>query len=104
MKWTFEILGLKIEIIKESELNINGASSERLVNICKNIGAETYVSGIGGLNYITEELFVKNSISLEYQNFIHPIYKQNLSNNFIPNLSVIDILSNVGTKALSMLR
>ena len=104
LKWTFEILGLKIEIIKESELNINGASSERLVNICKNIGAETYVSGVGGLNYITEELFVKNSISLEYQNFIHPIYKQNLSNNFIPNLSVIDILSNVGTKALSMLR
>ena len=53
-------LGLKIQIIKESELNINGNSTERLVNVCKELGAETYVSGVGGKEYMNEKLFQKN--------------------------------------------
>ena len=35
-------------LVKESELNVNGESSEKLVNICKKLGAKTYVSGPGG--------------------------------------------------------
>ena len=97
-------LDIKIEVIKESELNINGNSTERLVNISKKIGAETYVSGIGGKEYMNEKMFETNNIKIEYQNFKCPIYKQVFNSEFIPNLSIIDLLFNIGPKSLSKLK
>ena len=96
-------LGLKIQIIKESELNINGNSTERLVNVCKELGAETYVSGVGGKEYMNEKLFQKNNIKIEYQKFQCPTYTQIFSGDFIPNLSIIDLLFNNGSKSLPIL-
>ena len=97
-------LNIKIEVIKESELNIKGNSTERLVNISKEIGAETYVSGIGGKEYMNEKMFETNNIKIEYQNFKCPIYKQVFNSEFIPNLSIIDLLFNIGPKSLSKLK
>ena len=97
-------LDIKIEVIKESELNINGNSTERLVNISKKIGAETYVSGIGGKEYMNEKMFETNNIKIEYQNFKCPIYKQVFNSEFIPNLSIIDLLFNIGPESLSKLK
>ena len=97
-------LNIKIEVIKESELNINGNSTDRLVNISKKIGAETYVSGIGGKEYMNEKMFETNNIKIEYQNFKCPIYKQVFNSEFIPNLSIIDLLFNIGPKSLSKLK
>jgi len=96
-------LGLKIQIIKESELNINGNSTERLVNVCKELGAETYVSGVGGKEYMNEKLFQKNNIKIEYQKFQCPTYTQIFGGDFIPDLSIIDLLFNNGPKSLSIL-
>ncbi len=96
-------LGLKIQIIKESELNINGNSTERLVNVCKELGAETYVSGVGGKEYMNEKLFQKNNIKIEYQKFQCPTYTQIFGGDFIPNLSIIDLLFNNGSKSLPIL-
>ena len=97
-------LDIKIEVIKESELNISGNSTERLVNISKKIGAETYVSGIGGKEYMNKKMFETNNIKIEYQNFKCPIYKQVFNSEFIPNLSIIDLLFNIGPKSLSKLK
>ena len=96
-------LGLKIQIIKESELNINGNSTERLVNVCKELGAETYVSGVGGKEYMNEKLFQKNNIKIEYQKFQCPTYTQIFGGDFIPNLSIIDLLFDNGSKSLPIL-
>ena len=49
------------------------------------------------------ELFEKNKINLEYQKFSHPIYSQHFSNSFIPNLSIIDALANLGPKTMKVL-
>ena len=97
-------LDIKIEVIKESELNISGNSTDRLVNISKKIGAETYVSGVGGKEYMNEKMFETNNIKIEYQNFKCPIYKQVFNSEFIPNLSIIDLLFNIGPKSLSKLK
>ena len=97
-------LDIKIEVIKESELNVKGNSTERLVNISKKIGAETYVSGIGGKEYMNEKMFETNNIKIEYQNFQCPKYKQVFNSEFIPNLSIIDLLFNIGPESLSKLK
>ena len=96
LKKTIEWLGIKIQIIKESELNVSGDASERLVNICELMNADTYVSGIGGKNYLKEELFEEKNIKLQYQDYVPLKYKQNLSDEFISNLSIIDLLANNG--------
>ncbi|HVZ62355.1 MAG TPA: WbqC family protein [Candidatus Nitrosotalea sp.] len=97
-------LDIKIEIMRESELNINGSSTKRLVNICKAIGADTYLSGAGGKGYIEEEMFKKNEIKLVYQKFIHPVYPQRFVKEFIPDLSIIDMLFNVGSRTMKMIK
>ncbi|HET7336343.1 MAG TPA: WbqC family protein, partial [Candidatus Nitrosotalea sp.] len=60
LKKVIDLLGIKISILKSSELNVSGTSTQRLVNLCKAVGADTYVSGIGGKDYMDEKLFAKN--------------------------------------------
>ena len=52
-------LGIKTKIVIESDLNVDGTSTERLVNVCKAVGADTYLSGISGRDYLDEKLFEK---------------------------------------------
>ena len=96
VKKTIEWLGLKVDVIRESELNVQGSSTERLINACKAVGADTYISGAGGRNYMDEKLFGKHNIKLEYQNYLPTPYAQRLAKSFIPHLSILDLLVNVG--------
>ena len=93
IKKVIEWLGIKTEVIKESELNVRGTSTERLVNVCKAVGADVYLSGVGGKNYIG------------VSGGVEPIfaYTQNLSKVFIPDLSIIDVLANMGPKSKELL-
>ena len=52
---------------------------------------------------LSEYVFIKNFRNLEYQKFSHPIYSQHFSNSFIPNLSIIDALANLGPKTMKVL-
>lgn len=103
IKKTIEWLGLKIDIVKESELNMQGKSTERLINACKAVGADTYISGTGGKNYMDEKLFEKNNIKFEYQNYQPIPYKQRFATAFIPNLSIMDMLFNNGPHSLELI-
>ena len=103
LKKTIEWLGIKIEIVRSSELKVNGRSTERLINICKAIGADTYVSGRDGRNYMDEKLFEKNNIKLEHQHYVCPRYPQHLSKLFVPDLSIIDMLVNVGPDCMKLI-
>ena len=65
IKKIIQWLDLKVEIIRESELNIKTNSTQRLVDVCKSLNANTYLSGIGAKNYLDEKLFLQNKIKLE---------------------------------------
>ena len=104
LKKVFGWLDIKTEIVFESELDVTGTSSQRLVNICKKLGADTYISGIGGKQYLDEKLFKNNKINLKYKNYNPIVYSQQLAKSFIPNLSIIDLLANVGTGSGKLLR
>ena len=96
LKTIFEWLDVKTKIIFESELNVKGTSSEKLLNICKDVKATKYVSGPGGKNYLDEKIFQKNHIDIEYQKYTPISYSQLNSKSFIPNLSILDLLFNMG--------
>ncbi|MFQ5440454.1 MAG: WbqC family protein [Nitrosopumilaceae archaeon] len=103
LKKTMEWLNIKTEIIRESELNIKGESSERLLNVCKEIGADSYISGIGGKNYVDEKLFENNHVQLLYQNYCPTKYPQRFLKEFFPNLSILDMLFNIGPKSTELI-
>jgi len=104
IKQVLRWLDIKVEIVVESELRVSGQPTERLVKVCKKLGADTYISGIGGKRYLDEKLFEKNKIILKYQNYNPIRYLQHTSKSFISNLSIIDLLANVGSKSGKLLK
>jgi len=102
-KQTIAWLDLKIEIVRESELQIKGESTERLVNVCKAVGADTYVAGSDSKKYMDEKLFQKNNLKVEYQNYVPIQYQQRFTEIFVPNLSIIDMMANVGPDSLKLI-
>jgi len=97
------ILGIKTEVITSSMLNIdNQRGSERNLTICKYLGADVYLSGEGARSYNDEKAFEREGIKLVYTGFQHPVYHQ-LWGDFVPNLSIIDLLFNEGEMSLPIL-
>lgn len=100
------ILGITTPIYLSSQLNTKTKGTERIIDICKSLQADTYLSGMGGKDYLEEDKFRANSIELVYQDFVHPVYNQlNMRDekDFIPNLSIIDLIFNHGPDSLDIL-
>lgn len=89
------LLNIKTEIILSSELNIKETGTERIISICRAVGANMYLSGSGGSKYQDEKMFEDNSIQLVYSDFKEKQYKQ-LWGDFAGSLSVIDYIFNCG--------
>jgi len=99
-----KILGLEKEIKFSSHIEIQGERVGRLIDICKHLGADTFYEAAGGKNYLEEEIerFNQTGIKLKFQQYCHPVYRQSFG-NFIPQLSIIDLLFNEGDKSLNIL-
>jgi len=101
-----DILGIKTKIIFSSKLNLNDENmekTEKIVNLCKEVGITHLYDAKGAEEFIDVSLFHKEGISITFQHFKHPVYKQ-LWGNFIPYMSVIDLLFNEGDKSLDIIR
>lgn len=98
------LLGINTEIILESDLKEDfGTGNSRNVNIVKHLDGNVYLSGTGAKVYNEENEFVENNIILVYQQFNHPVYKQRWE-DFIPYLSIIDLLFQCGPRAIDIIR
>lgn len=95
IKECLHFLGLKNEIKISSQMHLEGQGTERLVKICQALGADKYLSGPGGKEYMDLSLFEKAGIKVIFQEFSHPEYQQQFqSQGFLPGMSVIDFLFN----------
>jgi hypothetical protein len=90
-----EAFNVKTKIIFASELGFTSRSTERLVDITEALGGDVYLSGPAGRDYLDVSLFESRGVSVDFQDFKHPVYKQRYD-GFIPNMSAIDALFNVG--------
>ncbi|MBG30775.1 MAG: hypothetical protein CMI31_12350 [Opitutae bacterium] len=102
-------LGLSSSFQKTSNLlvtnpNIGSLSGNKLVlEIAINSKAETYVSGTGCLDFIKPSSFNSHGIDFVFQDFAGTEYQQLASDEFLPGLSVIDALMNLGWEGVSSL-
>lgn len=99
-----EKMNIKTDLIRSSELQIDEVDKNmRNLAICKSCGADIYLSGDGGgRQYNMEEMFKQEGIDVYYTNFKHPEYIQ-LWGEFVPGLSVIDLLFNKGPESFNVL-
>ncbi len=95
-----KIFKIDTPYIFSSKLNIKTEKTERLIDICRKLKTDEYLSGQGAKEYIEESKFASEGIKLTYQEFNHPEYKQNFK-GFISHLSVIDYLFNCGNNFFS---
>ena len=105
LDYLLKTLGIKTKIIRSSDLNIKGEASERLVEICKQLGAASYFTGsYAAQTYLENDVFQRAGIELKFQTFECPKYPQLYSGtDFIPELSIVDLLFNCGPKSLEIL-
>ncbi len=95
-------LGLERKIIRSSQLNIAGEKTDRLLNICKHLGATRYLSGEAATDYLQTERFEKENIEVTFDHYEHPVYRQR-AKEFVPYLSIVDLLFHEGPGSLEIL-
>jgi hypothetical protein len=97
-----EKLGLTKEIKFSSSLGIPGKGTQRLIDICSYFKISDYLTGDAAEDYLDESQFSQINVQLHYHHYQHPVYNQ-LHGEFVPYLSVIDLLFNQGKESLGIL-
>lgn len=88
-----DFIGLSCKIITSSgmEKNESLAGEQRVLDICKRLGATDYTNPIGGTELYHQESFQKWSITLRFLDAQNERYEQS-SDTWVPFLSIIDVL------------
>lgn len=87
----FLLINTKISISSSIDIDHKLKSVEKVIAICKKLNASTYVNPPGGIDLYNFEQFKLNKINLIFHNINIFTYDQ-FNNNFIPSLSIIDVL------------
>ncbi len=94
-----DFLEIKTKISWSGDYCINGDRSERLLSICKQAKAETYISGPAAKDYLDTAIFDAENISVKWMDYTgYPEYNQ-LYPPFVHEVSIIDLIFNKGLEA-----
>ena len=77
INWVRKELNINTPIVYSSDMSINTKGTQRLVDICKNVNAEEYLSGEGGKDYLDKSLFKDIKITYnkpKLKNYYSSIY------------------------------
>ena len=102
LEYFMECLKIDTPIVKASDCNFEGIGSDLVLDMCVKLGADNYIFGEHGKNYADVKAFKEAEIVVEFQNYIHPVYRQ-MGRDFLPYMSIIDLLFNEGDKSYEIL-
>ena len=91
-------LVLSSDLVKDSTLR----GQDKVLNICKNIHATEYYNAIGGQELYDKKVFAEHGIKLSFVQTEQVAYPQ-FAPEFIPNLSIIDVLMHNGKEGTKQL-
>ncbi len=93
-----DIFDVRVPWVRSSSLDPIGEKNELMANLAQRVSATHYLSGVGARDYFQPEPFANVGIEVIWQEFTHPKYVQQFG-NFVPYLSVLDVLFNHGVTA-----
>ncbi len=97
---------LKIDtvIVDSRELTLIDGKSERLLDICQQLGGDEYISAPAAKNYLDESVFSHAGVKLSWADYSdYPRYSQ-LHGDFEPLVSIVDLLFNHGSNATNFMK
>jgi hypothetical protein len=98
-----EALQIETPIVYASDLQVPGEATDRLVNLVRAVGGDTYYSGAYALEvYLDAEVLAAAGIGLALQEWEAPVYPQRYG-AFEKDLSIVDLIMNCGPEAKEIL-
>jgi hypothetical protein len=95
--------GITTPIVLASSLGLSGHKTDRILAMCKRLGARAYLSGGGGsTGYLDSEQLGRGGVGVIWQAFSHPIYEQRFG-GFASHLGFLDLLFNCGEASRDIL-
>ena len=82
---------------------MEGDKSEKLLNICIQSGANSYLSGPSAKEYLDLDIFKKNKIKVEWFNYDNYRPYPQLWGDFEGGVSILDLLFNCGSSSKNYL-
>jgi hypothetical protein len=95
-------LNIRTKILLLSDLGILTRGTQRLVDMCKRLGASRYLAQSAASKYLNESAFHEAGIEIKYFIPPAPVYPQ-LWGNFVGHLSAFDLVFNCGPKSHDIL-
>jgi hypothetical protein len=95
--------GIDVTVRRASDLEVSGKRGDLLLDICRRLGADGYLSGVSGREYLDVSAFERAGVGVQFQEFHHPVYRQRYE-PFMPCMSSVDLLFNQGPGSADVLR
>lgn len=102
IKTFLDWLEIRTPLLDSRDYAIEGHKTDMLISMCRAAGADCYLSNEGARAYVDETAMAAAGIQHLWQAFEPPVYEQ--GHPFTPNLSLIDLLFNVGPDAARIVR
>lgn len=99
-----EILGIQTKLHYSIDFKLLEDQNKRLINICKELGANIYLSGPAAKGYLNEKLFESEGVSVCWMDYSgYPEYDQ-LFPPFEHSVTILDLLFNTGSEAYKYMK
>ncbi len=99
IKYISNKLNIKNDFLCSSEFNFKEKRTKKILKILKKINAKEYLSAAGAEKYLKDDNFLQLSdINLVFNNFVAARYNQSFQKKFVQNLSIVDVIANLGWK------
>lgn len=98
------MLGIEADFRWSADYELRGDRSEKLLNLCLDLGADRYLSGPAAQGYLDVDAFTRAGIEVVWLDYSgYPEYGQ-LHPPFEHGVSIVDLLLNEGPKAPRFLK
>jgi len=97
--------GISSPMLLSSSLQLEGQKTDRIIDFCRKVGADVYLSGRGGsTGYLDVDALRQSGVDVAWQSFEHPVYPQRYpALGFMPRMCVLDMLFNCGPASRDIL-
>ncbi len=104
INWCLKVIGIKKKIILSSSLNCKLTKTEKIIEICKKLDFNKYLSTSGAVEYLSNDkkMFIENKIEVYEHQYKHPIYKQNYG-KFVEFACILDLIFNEGPNSYDVI-
>jgi len=98
------LLNIQTRLTFSRDYDLPGGQTENLVAICSQLRATEYLTGPSAKNYLNEDLFIKNNITIKYADYSNYREYKQLYNPFEHGVSILDLLCCQGPNATAYMK